>query len=95
MTPRRLRLSDDTASFGPHAPAFCRGDAPGLTRKTMALGMHLTCLGLFGLLVVWPVARPIATGELAREFKPMLQELATRTPVEALASALSALLQQR
>lgn len=47
----------------------------GWTRKTLALAMHLACLGLFGLMVVWPVASPIARGELAREFKPLLEAL--------------------
>jgi hypothetical protein len=46
------------------------------TRKTFALAIHMTCLGLFGLTVVWPVASPMASGELAREFKPVLEALA-------------------
>jgi hypothetical protein len=46
-------------------------------RKTFALALHMTCLGLFGVLVVWPVVSPIASGELAREFEPLLRAWAS------------------
>ena len=36
----------------------------------------MACLALFGLAVVWPVVSPVASGELAREFEPVLQALA-------------------
>jgi hypothetical protein len=47
-----------------------------------ALAMHLTCLALFGLFVVWPVVAPIASGELAREFQPVLETLVAWSPWE-------------
>jgi hypothetical protein len=34
------------------------------------------CLALFWLLVVWPVTGPIASGELVREFGPLVRVLA-------------------
>lgn len=40
--------------------------------------MHAACLVLFALVVVWPVASPIASGEVAREFQPVLQALAAQ-----------------
>lgn len=63
-------------------PSDARAQAApvGWTRKTFALAMHLTCLGLFGWMVVWPVASPIARGELAREFKPVLEALGSWAP---------------
>lgn len=73
MTPRRLPLRPDTFASHHAAPV-------GLARKTFALALHMTCLGLFGLFVVWPVASPLSSGELAREFKPVLQALATWSP---------------
>lgn len=30
--------------------------------------LHLACLGLFGLSVVWPVVGPLASGQVARDF---------------------------
>ena len=79
MMPRRLPLSPDTLSFAaalpPPAPA-----AVGWTRKAAAMAMHIACLALFGLIVVWPLASPIASGELAREFKPVLDALAACGP---------------
>ena len=50
------------------------------TRKTFAFAMEMMCLGLFGWAVVWPLASPIARGELARECKPVLEVLASWTP---------------
>lgn len=41
---------------------------PGWTRKTCAMVLHLACLGLFGLSVVWPVVGPLASGQVARDF---------------------------
>jgi hypothetical protein len=81
MTPRRLPLRPDTiASQYPFpVPARLQAAPAGWTRKTLAIAMHITCLGLFGLTVVWPVASPIASGELAREFKPVLEVLAAWT----------------
>ena len=72
MTPRSLPLPSDTIAF---QPQFLSANASsvGWTRKTLALSMHMTCLALFGALVVWPVVSPIASGELASEFKPWLQ----------------------
>ncbi len=81
MTPRRLPLRPGTYSFpgrlSAHAPAPAAD--VGWTRKTVALAMHLACLGLFGLTVVWPVASPVARGELMREFKPLLEVVARWT----------------
>jgi len=80
MTPRRLplRLLHTLPSDRPLAHRVPVELAPvGWTRKTLAVATHFTCLAFFGLLVVWPVASPIASGELAREFKPVLQALAT------------------
>lgn len=81
MMPRRLPLRTDTTSHCPF-PAVARVPVAraGWTRKTFAMTMHITCLGLFGLTVVWPLASPIASGELAREFKPVLQALASWLP---------------
>ena len=84
MIARRLPLSPDTLAShhtlslwapSPAAPA-------GWTRKVAALVLHLTCLALFGLFVVWPVVSPIASGELEREFKPVLEALAAWSPWE-------------
>ncbi len=63
----------------PHATALSstgrRGPRKqaGWTRKTFALALHASCLVLFWALVVSPVVTPILTGELQREFKPLLQ----------------------
>lgn len=79
MIARRLPLDPDT--FGSHrtmpAAAPIQAAPAGWARKTFALALHMTCLGLFGLFVVWPVASPASSGELAREFKPVLQVLAS------------------
>ena len=59
----------------------------GWARKTLAIAMHMACLALFGLTVVLPVASPIARGELAREFKPVLEALsAARQELVAIAA---------
>lgn len=50
----------------------------GWRRKTFALALHVGCLGLFGFFVVWPVASPIARGQLAREFQPVVDVLAAQ-----------------
>jgi len=70
MMPRRLPLRPDTYKFEYAKPADV-----GLARKTFALVLHTTCLGLFGILVVWPLVSSITSGELVREFKPVLQAL--------------------
>lgn len=61
----------------------------GWRRKAAAAVLHVTCLALFGFLVVWPVASPIARGELAREFRPVVDVLAAQGwwPACELASA--------
>jgi hypothetical protein len=72
MTPRRLPLDSETLRLRQPALLVARpAAAPGWTRKTLALAMHLACLALFWWTVVAPVASPIARGELAREFKPL------------------------
>ena len=78
MTPCRLPLRPDTPTSHRTSPSLGRGPsgAAGWTRKAFAIALHLSCLALFGLTVVWPVASPLASGELAREFKPVLEALA-------------------
>jgi hypothetical protein len=78
MLPRRLPLRPDTITFLGREPSAAPLQLAGVgwTRKTLALAMHMACLGLFGLIVVWPVASPLARGELAREFQPVLEVLA-------------------
>ena len=78
MTPRRLPLHADSITFLRPRPDFTPAPVAGVgfVRKTLAIAMHMACLGLFGLTVVLPVASPIARGELEREFKPVLQALA-------------------
>jgi hypothetical protein len=78
MTPRRLPLRPDTMTFlRPVAdPAPAPVSTVGWTRKTLAIAMHMACLGLFVLTVVLPLASAISRGELQREFKPALQALA-------------------
>ena len=82
MMPRRLPLRPDTVTFLRPLPSDgpARVAPVGWTRKTFAIAVHMACLGLFGLIVVWPVASPIARGELAREFKPVLEALGSWTP---------------
>ena len=85
MTPRRLPLSPETLASH-HALSFwapAQAAPAGWTRKMTALVMHLTCLALFGLFVVWPVVGPIASGELTREFQPVLATLAAWSPRES------------
>lgn len=74
MMPRRLPLRPEDF-VSPRAVPLALPSV-SWTRKTFALTLHVGCLGLFGLLVVWPVASPLASGELAREFKPVLEALA-------------------
>jgi hypothetical protein len=70
MIARRLPLDPDTLRQRPQAVLMARPAAPvGWTRKTFALAMHLACLALFWVTVVWPVASPVGSGELAREFQ--------------------------
>jgi hypothetical protein len=80
MTPRRLPLRPDTLAARSLAPAPAPARAAsaasaGWARKAFAITVHMACLGLFWLVVVVPVASPIASGELAREFKPVLRAL--------------------
>lgn len=83
MTPRRLPLRPgNSASHALPAWAPFQAAPAGWTRKALALSMHCSCLALFGLLVVWPVLSPIASGELAREFEPVLEALAALAPWE-------------
>jgi hypothetical protein len=64
----------DPLSISPwKAPAPAVG--AGWWRKTVALALHVSCLGFFGFFVVWPVASPIARGQLAREFQPVVDVL--------------------
>jgi len=72
MTSRYLPTSSHPIAFSP--PPMRATSAPaGWTRKTFALAMHMGCLALFWTLVVSPVVTPILTGELQREFMPLLQ----------------------
>jgi hypothetical protein len=81
MIARRLSLSPDTLAAHRALPRWEPPSAQaGWTRKLTALFMHCTCLALFGLFVVWPVVGPIASGELAREFQPVLEALAAWQP---------------
>jgi hypothetical protein len=96
MTPRRLPLSPDTIYFHQplHPTIAARMASVGWTRKLFALALHMACLALFGLFVVWPVAAPIARGELEREFRPVLQAWSAWTacnwsPAALVAQALS------
>jgi uncharacterized BrkB/YihY/UPF0761 family membrane protein len=75
MTPRCFSIDPDALHLPPPAWIVRPAARPGWTRKTFALGLHLACLGVFGLTVVWPVVGPVASGELARELA-MLQEAA-------------------
>jgi hypothetical protein len=72
MTPHRLAPRPDDLSHPP-ARSAAPACAVGWTRKTFALTMHAACLALFWLLVVRPVVTPIASGELQREFAPVLR----------------------
>ncbi|MCG2594378.1 hypothetical protein LZ009_16500 [Ramlibacter sp. XY19] len=75
MQPRRRPLPAD--SLDSPVPRWKAAPPPaGRTRKGMAMVLHLSCLALFGLTVVLPVASPLARGELAREFKPVFEALA-------------------
>ena len=71
MTPRRLRQDPQTLPHRPQALVVARpAPPPGWTRKTCAMVLHLACLGLFGLSVVWPVVGPLASGQVARDHPP-------------------------
>lgn len=85
MIARRLSLRPDTSASHRLPPPAWRVQAAdaGWGRKTLAVAMHFICLGLFGLIVVWPVASPLASGQLAREFKPELEALATWVALRA------------
>jgi len=80
MIPRRISLT--AAEIHLHvAPAWrppARTPSAGVWRKACAVAMHLLFLGLFWLLVVSPVVSSIAKGDLAREFKPVLDGLAAQ-----------------
>lgn len=72
MIARRLPLDPEIARSRPEALVVARPAADaGWTRKTFALALHLACLALFWLTVVWPVVSPLGSGELAREFQPV------------------------
>lgn len=75
MTQPSRSLPPDTVAFQPSflSDTRARAGSVGWRRKTFALALHVACLALFGASVVWPVASPIARGELAREFKPVLE----------------------
>lgn len=69
MIARRLPLDPETLRLRPEAVLVARPTASvGWTRKTFALAMHLVCLAVFWMTVVWPVVSPVGSGELAREF---------------------------
>ena len=82
MIPRRIALRPDMLTSEGALPCWppAQSARVGWTRKAAAVAMHLACLALFGLIVVWPVASPIASGELGREFQPVLQALAAWAP---------------
>lgn len=73
MMPRQLPIRPH--EIGLSSTALPVAASPGWTRKTFALAMHMSCLALFWTLVVSPLLTPIRTGELQREFKPVLQAL--------------------
>lgn len=76
MTPRRLPLPPQLIVVRPRNP-FPEVDAAvagvGWTRKTFALAMHMACLWLFWLLVASPLVTSLRSGELAREFAPVVE----------------------
>lgn len=76
MTPRRLPLRPDSLPLHLRPAARVQAAPVALSRKALAITMHVTGLALFGIVVVWPVVSPIASGELAQEFRPALQALA-------------------
>jgi hypothetical protein len=83
MMPRQLPIRPH--QIGLSSTALPVVTSPGWTRKTFALAMHMSCLALFWTLVVSPLLTPIRTGELQREFKPVLQALTAlfeRTPAQ-------------
>lgn len=77
MSPRSFPLTSDLVTYA-NAPADARArrSLAGWRRKTFAMTLHAGGLGLFGVTVVWPVLSPIARGELARDFAPLLAALA-------------------
>ena len=74
MMPRRLPLDPRSVPLHRALPAVAPAPV-AWPRKATALAMHLSGLTLFALTVVWPVVSPIASGELGREFRPMLHAL--------------------
>jgi thiosulfate reductase cytochrome b subunit len=75
MTPRRLPLPRELIAVRPSIRSEMDSDvgSPGFMRKAWALTMHLACLWLFWLFCVSPLVSSIASGELAREFAPVLE----------------------
>jgi thiosulfate reductase cytochrome b subunit len=77
MTPRRLPVPPHLVTVRPSLLSEFESDvaSAGWLRKTWALALHLACLWLFAAVVVWPLVSSVSSGELAREFKPVLQAL--------------------
>ena len=69
-----LRHKSAAPVFQPDARR--RGAPAGLIQKGFALVAHVACLGLFVVGVVMPLAEAVDNGELAREFKPLLEAVA-------------------
>ena len=72
MMPRQLSIDPHEIGLSSNVTPAAASSV-GWTRKTLALAMHMSCLALFWSLVVSPVLTPILSGELQREFKPLLQ----------------------
>lgn len=73
MSPRSIPFTSDLAAHHlPPADARALRSMAGWRRKAFAMTLHAGGLGLFGMTVVWPVLGPIARGELARDFAPVL-----------------------
>jgi hypothetical protein len=74
MTSRRSPHQLDSSFIqGPCRSEVVTGSASSTRmQKAIALMLHAGGLALFYAVVVMPVASPLATGELAREFKPLL-----------------------
>ncbi len=87
MTPRRLPLDPRTIVVRTPQLSELAGETfcVGWTRKAFALALHMTCLGLFALVVVWPLVSSVSSGALAREFGPALDAWTcwTSSPDEA------------
>jgi hypothetical protein len=77
MTPRRLPLPLDPVSIQrvSRSEVETGVSSVGFLRTLFALALHAGGLALFYTIVVMPVASPVATGELAREFKPLVDAL--------------------